>query len=380
MTRKVKKGLVIFVFFALILTFSSPGQAVTKAALFSLEFLPVNKFKPLSIMSQKPLKEETAIISNGRILKANILRPKDNRKHPAAIIVIGVDTTKDDPSVEKVAEALSRLGFVAIAADIPDLLKTTYDETTPQDFVSIFKFAEAKPYVDPKRIGFVGFCLGSSLAVLAAEDSTISNNVYFVSSSEILFDLYTVSRDVSTKSINNVDSPYPWQPHPKTKAALFSTFLNYLPDQKERATIFSALENNTPLSDYDMLKISSSGKKIYRYLSNEDPSKSKALWDQLPQSGREKLTKMSPKTNIGNLRAKIFITTGREVYLPHTESRDLANSIPKKQREVTVLRNFEHDKLVRLPFKIDALLESIKLISHVTKVFLYTRPYVSTSQ
>ena len=54
--------------------------------------------------------------------------------------------------------------------------ETFYED--PKRFVSVFKYIESRDDVDPQRISFLGFSVGSSIAFVAAADQEISGKVH----------------------------------------------------------------------------------------------------------------------------------------------------------------------------------------------------------
>ena len=104
--------------------------------------------------------------------------PKEVGKYPAVIVIHEawglVDHTKD------VANRLAREGFVALAVDLFDrqvvssleegraIREKLTEEKTLGDLNGGFNYLKTLEYVDPKRIGSIGFCMGGGLSLLLA--------------------------------------------------------------------------------------------------------------------------------------------------------------------------------------------------------------------
>lgn len=365
-------GLISIVLCAIFLA-SPLFQSFYHATLFSLEFLPNNKFKPLNAISKEPLVDTVTIPSGDRSLTLDIWRPDDIKKHPAAIVAYGVDISSLNPETIKLSNALARLGYVVVLPNVPGLLETRYTLDEVKDFITIFNFTrEQLAYVDSKKVGFLSFCIGSSVAVLASEDARIADNVHYISVIAIVFDIFTLSRDVSTEQANDAQPVYSWNPHPKTRQVLYTEFADFLP-KDEQEKLLQALNSSTPPSKEELELFSTEAQNMYRYLTNKDPQQSKELWDMLSQGARDKLAQLSPKTNIDQLRAKTFVMMyGRDRYLPHTESLQLVNSLPKDQVVATDLILFDHDKFVAPKNFFEGVSLAVKLIRHVAAFFNYT--------
>lgn len=355
-------------------------RALWRATLFSLELQTNNKYKYLKQVTNEPIKVTASIQSQGRVLSADVWRPNDNRRHAAAIISLGVDLPKNDDQVVRLGSQLARIGFVAVAVDIPELLDRRYTYKTAEDLVNIFKFAQNLPYVDSKRVGFTSFCTGAGLSLLAAEDGRIAKDVYFINTATVLFDLYTLSRDITTKTINDVPEPYSWLPNPKSWQVLTGEFVDYLPDIAERQLLTEILMGRVKPGKDQMARLSQDGRAIFQYLTNNDISRSVELWEALPEAGRAKLALESPSTKIGRLRAKTFVLVdGYDTYNPHTQSLDLARSLPRDQVILTELKLFDHRRFNTSASRYETAVQFTKLVWHITQVLLHARPWETSA-
>jgi dienelactone hydrolase len=259
--------------------------------------------------------------------------------------------------------------------DIDDLLNTRYKPEEADDFVNIFNYVKEHKNVDQSRIGFIGFCLGSSVALLAAENPQIANEVSFVSTAALLYDLKTLSRDAMTETVFDASPPHQWTPDPKTKQVVITEFTDYLPDPQEHQLISEALLNEDSLTAEEISNLSLDAHAIYNYLHNKNPEQSAMLWEMLPQGGKERLAKLSPKTKIENLKAKTFIIPGNEKYLPSTEAENLAKDLPENQVVFSNVNSFAHTEFVFGNSLSEKARDSARLITHLTKFILHTKPF-----
>lgn len=351
-------------------------RAIWRATLFSLELQTNNKYKYLKRVTKEPVRETTALESQGRVLAADVWRPNDNRRHSAAIISLGVDLPKNDDQVVRLANQLARIGFVAVAVDVPELLQTRYTYKTAEDIVNIFKFTQNLPNVDSKRVGFTSFCIGAALSILAAEDPRIAEEVHFINTATVLFNLYTLSRDITTRTVNDAPEPYAWNPDVKSWQVLIGEFVDYLPHNAEKQLLTDILMGRVRPDKDQLARLSPDGQSIFQYLTNKDISRSKELWEALPEAGREKLALESPKTKIGELRTKTFVLVdGYDTYNPHTESLALAESLPRDQAVLTELKLFDHRRFNKSSSRTETAAQFTRLVWHITQVLLHARPW-----
>lgn len=372
----------VFISAILVLTFFiwPTTRALWRATLFSLELQSNNKYKLLKKVTKEPVRESTLIESHGRLLAADVWRPNDNQRHAAAIISLGVDLPRNDDQIVRLGSQLARIGFVAVAADIPELMETRYTYKSAEDLVNIFKFTQNLPNVDSSRVGFTSFCIGAALSILAAEDPRIAEDVHFINTATVLFNLYTLSRDITTRRVNDAPEPYVWNPDVKSWQVLVGEFVDYLPDNAEKQLLTDILMGRVRPDKDQLARLSPDGRLILQYLGNKDVSRPKELWEALPEEGRKNLDLLSPSTHIGNLRTKTFVLVdGYDTYNPHTQSLDLVKALPRDQAVLTELKLFDHKRFNKSSSRVETAQQFTKLVWHITQVLLHARPWETSA-
>jgi carboxymethylenebutenolidase len=107
-----------------------------------------------------------------------LTRPKDNAKHPAVIVIHEIWGVVDH--IKDVSNRLAREGYVALAVDLFEgktvskleegfkFRQQFSEEKILGDLNGAFNYLKSLPYVNPKRIGSIGFCMGGGLSLLLA--------------------------------------------------------------------------------------------------------------------------------------------------------------------------------------------------------------------
>lgn len=360
-----------FVVLGYILVFSIINNYLRSTALL-LEIFPLIEQKPLSILAKEPIKKEVAINSGKNILKTDIWIPGDldeQKKYPTVILSAGVNLPKDDYRIIATIKGLAKSGFVVVVSDVPELLNSRYLSSTIDDFVNIYLYIENQPYVDKTKVGFAGFCLGSSFALLASSEEEIRDKVSYILVNDVLYDMYKFTRDTVTEKINDNDPVIAWYAEDETREILYREYSDYINDDKEGYLIFQTLFNRQRLTEEQYKKLSNDGKIFYDFLSNTDPSKSPGLFAKLPDEAKKIINNMSPKTKIGNVKAKLFVTSGRNVFLPASQAVDLVKDLPKEQVSYTSLQFFQHDKTVKSENPLENIIQAMFAIKHLKNVF-----------
>ncbi len=99
----------------------------------------------------------------------------------AMLLVFGVNNLgRNHPSIERVADGLARTGVAVLVPDSRTLLEGRLEVGEIDGVVRAFQLLAARPEVDRSRIGIVGFSVGGSLALLAARDPRIAEQVRWV--------------------------------------------------------------------------------------------------------------------------------------------------------------------------------------------------------
>lgn len=253
----------------------------TKALLLISQEFPQIPFKPLHLLTPKPEAEQVELTAGEQKITADIFYPSENGRYPALILAMGVRTNEQDkPVILGFADTLARLGYVVTWPHSQNLDEDKIGFESPETFRAAFNYlsreagsrsaGKTRPDVDSQRISFVGFSVGSSLAMVAAEDSSISKDVHGFVFFGGYYNIFDYLKALATPGI--------WQPH-------------------EGAT--------------------SHAKKVLGFegltLDNFEDSR---------------LAKFSPDTNIRNFDSRLFILHDKsDSYVPWTESEKLRDAV-----------------------------------------------------
>src|SRR3972149_70071 len=179
--------------------FATPfGRPALKTLLLVPEVVPDFPVRPLKYFSREPKVEEVTLKVGDMDIKADLYTPQDNKKHPAVIFTLGVVVTKQDSTVVKFAQSLSRLGFVVLVPDLPDFVSGFVWTDSVETLISAVEFLDRQSFVNRQRIGFAGFCVGSSVSMIAAENEKIADKVAFITAVSPYFNLFSLSEAATT--------------------------------------------------------------------------------------------------------------------------------------------------------------------------------------
>ncbi|MCX6047810.1 MAG: dienelactone hydrolase family protein [Chloroflexi bacterium] len=130
------------------------------------------------------IQTETIVIPvNGDDAIAHLARPDDDQPHPGIVLV--QEVWGIEPHVRELAQRLALEGFVVlvpdlfhgkIATEFEDARKIAMDtfnnmERALQECQGALDYLKALPYVQPKKLGIMGFCMGGRISYLMASRS-----------------------------------------------------------------------------------------------------------------------------------------------------------------------------------------------------------------
>lgn len=324
---------------------TADGRALIKAAVILPEVLPDAPLRPLNAITEQPVREEVAYVTDAGTETGTLYRPFRPGKYGAVILHLGVNPDPDDITLHRLAAALARSDVVALIPRSSRLMAGNIDPAEVDALIGAFQYLRAREEVDGERVGFAGFCVGASLSALAAADPRIADQVAFVNffggwsdAREMLVALVTERQQYGP--INE-----PWQPQELAQEVFVNHLVAGIPSETERALLAEMARNDgtIPTTDVDVSSLSPAGRSIAEFLQARDATEAEARLNELPVPVRERLRLLSPGLVAGNIQAEVFIMHDRnDTYVPFVESRRFADALGDDRATVTEFSIFQH--------------------------------------
>lgn len=284
----------------------------TKALLLVSEEFPQIPVKPLGLITKTPEHKMVSII-NGSEVVGDLFLPK-KLPAPALILAMGVRTQeKDKPIILHFAQTMTRLGYVVLWPRLKTLDRGVPSFEEPETFIAAFEYLEKQNAVDPKKISFIGFSVGSSIAMAAAEDPKISDRVYGLVFFGGYYNAFDYITSLATKTTVFDGKEASWLPADGAVNHLEEIF------EQNKAEAVKVFEAKSRGETVEFLSALSQDELLF-------------------------LRKLSPSENMQNFKARIFILHDKgDSYVPYTESIKLSKALPKDREQTFLLSNlFEH--------------------------------------
>ena len=338
--------------------------------------------KPLALFSEAPQRSavEYRPAAGGRDAElAELWLPSwasRDRRAGAMLLVLGVNNVgRNHPVVERVADGLARTGVAVLVPDSRVLLEGRLEVGEIDGVVRAFELLAGRPEVDPARVGIVGFSVGGSLALLAAGDPRIADDVQWVNAFGAYADASTYLASVSAHAYRADDGEeIAWTPSELAREVYLGFMLDQITDPADRRALNRALggavlDAARPSPDAELRASldTSAARTIHDLLTARSLAAAERAIDALPAASSDFIDAISPALHLSGMRAGVHLMHETEDHhVPFVESRTLASIYRQTGllQAHTEFRLFDHVQ----PDDVDLIAaapELVKLLLHV---------------
>ena len=291
-----------------------------------------------------PRVEETRVA--GR--ESTVARPGDGKRWPAIVFVNGATERGHlHPEVQRLARGLARAGFLVVVPELPGLRHGEITLHTLGTLLAVARRTADRRDAKGGRVGFVGVSVGASLALVAAEESSLNTRVSAVAGIAPYVDLKEVARLATTGYIRTGTRLEAYEADDFVLLAVARSLAASLPARADRDRLVAALapipdERDDPLAGFRPPRhVGPSGRALMQLLTNHDERAFDRLWQRLPVALRANARRLSPISGAGRLVMPVELATSpHDKYFPPSESRRLART--SRQVDVTVTKTLSH--------------------------------------
>lgn len=343
--------------------FTRPGRAAFTAALLVLEVLPDVPLRPLTTFSSPPERQEVSFPFGQTLGKGDLYRPAASGRHSAVVMFLGVGPDVENPDLHRVAQGLARAGVASLMVKPNGISLERLSLEQVELVRSAFEFLEGQPFVEPGRVGLVGYCTGASIVLLAAAEEGLRGRVALVHALAPYFDAEEwVGAMLSGSASDGVEG---WVPDEATVHRVRQHLIEAT-EPSDQEAIQAALEEGGAEPE----GLSEGGWAVYRLLRAQSAAPVAARLEELPPGIKEGLWKLSPRRVVDRLEAKVYLIHDRsDPVIPVGESRRLAAALPPEVLgRYTESSLFEHAHATRPLSWFSFLGEIWKLLTHLQAV------------
>ena len=379
MRRLRRIGLVLLVLVVVAVAWE-PTRVAIQTAVMLPNLLDAGP-KPLNLFSEDPVRSSLPYRvpdDGGEPDLAELWLPawaSAERPAGAMLLVFGVNNLgRNHPAIERVADGLARTGVAVLVPDSRTLLEGRLEVGEIDGVVRAFQLLAARPEVDRDRIGIFGFSVGGSLALLAARDPRIAEQIRWVNPFGAFADAATYMASVAAHAYVGPDGePVAWEPTPLAREVFLRFVLAQVPEEADRLALERALgppilAGERPDPDATLrASLGAAGRTVYDLLTAADLPAAEDAIEALPSSSRAFIDAISPARHLDGLSADVHLMHETEDHhVPFVESRALASALESTGllKEHTEFRLFDHVQPDDLDL-VAAAPELVKLLLHV---------------
>jgi dienelactone hydrolase len=373
-------GLVLLVVIVALIAWE-PSRVAMQTAVMLPNLLDAGP-KPLNLFSEAPVRSAVPYRTIGPDDEPELAElwlpawASAERQAGAMLLVLGVNNVgRNHPAVERVADGLARTGVIVLVPDSRVLLEGRLEIGEVDGVVRAFQLLAGRPEVDATRMGIVGFSVGGSLALLAAGDPRIADDVGWVNAFGAFADASTYLAAVSAHAYRGPDgAEVAWTPSDLAREIHLQFMLDIVRNADDREALEDAvradiLDGERPSPDPAVRNAleTDAAQSVYDLLTASSLERATGAIDALPTRARSFIDAISPLGEVDEIRADVHLMHETEDHhVPFVESRALAAGL----REAGILaahtefRLFDHVQPDDLDL-IAAAPELLKLLLHV---------------
>lgn len=325
------------------------GAQVRAAGVLSVALnVPVLDWATRTV-TETPRVNQYAVVAG---VPTSVVRPGSGRRWPELVFFNGVTARgRFHPDVERLAQALARLGFLVLVPDLPGMRTGAVTGNTLTAAIAVIRAAEKRPDAEGGRVGLLGVSLGASLALLTAEQPSLAGRITVVAGIAPYTNLRNIVRLATTGDTLEQGRLVPYTADPFMSLVIARSLIAMLPPSSERDAILTkllAVSENAPhplalLRTLDPARFDPDVRAVVELLANRSPSRFARLYAALPPALRASEQRLSPLADATRLRAPVDIASApHDKYFPLSETRDLAHAATHTRVELTVTDTLHH--------------------------------------
>lgn len=276
---------------------------------------------------------------------AELFVPGGEGPWPAWIFVTGAHPERRrEPIVQRLAQALSRAGYIALVPDLPGLGEGELSSRTLESAHSVIDFMVGRPDVRGGCVALVGASAGASIALLAAARADVADRISVVAAVSPWADLDKMLCLTTTGSYPNGEGFVPYPVAGLLRRVVARSLVSTLAAGEERDRLLAEVgdvtrEDGDPLErllQVDLERLDPEARAVVRLLTNPDCAGFRELSEALPEGATALLASLSPLQAAGEVRSPVELAVPLDdPYFPPAEAEALVGALGNVRLTVT---------------------------------------------
>lgn len=336
--------------------------------LFVIQILDAS-IKPQPWFTRQPLREQLTYPRPDGEGVADLYRIADDGRRAAVLLFLGANAAgRDDPEVINLAVALARAGFVVMLHWSPTMgLQNNIDPDEIENLVWAFRYLLEQDFVDRERAGMGGFSVGGSLALVAAADPRIRDEVVFINSFGAYYDAQDLFLQIASRTRFYQGVQQPWDFDPLTWLVFANELIETVGDPAEQERLRQRFLRSPGGVDPEPENFSDQAQTIGILLEGTTLDQAGTLFRKLPAEFHQQIVSISPSSHVGDVKARVMVMHDEgDSLIPVGESRRLAAALRGTEGfRYTETRIFDHVRAGSGANLWQLITESFKLYRHM---------------
>lgn len=294
-----------------------------------------------------PQKQTVSFLGRGKIAIADLYLPRNDIRAGILLVPGAAEKGKDDPRLIAFAETLARARFAVFVPDLPGFRELTVSSADIEAVAGAYDFFASRKELAPLNVGICAFSYAAGPAVLAAMGPQIRDRVDFIVSVGGYYDLENVLSFFTTGWYRTEGEWRHRTPNHYGKWVFVLSNTKRL-DPRD-AVIFSRMarrrmeDPEAPIDDL-AARLSADGKKLYRFVVNQDRQRVPALIADLPSQLLSEIRALNiAGKDLSLLKARVILIHGiDDDIIPAAESKAFDRALPKEQGELFLAGGLAH--------------------------------------
>lgn len=302
----------------------------------------------LKEVTAAPERRERTLHVNGSRYLVDLYLPGDEIKAGLLLVPGASEKGKDDPRLVAFARSLSRARFAVLVPDLPSLKNLKVNSGNIGEVRDLFSWLTQRPKLAPGgSAGIFAFSYSAGPALLAALELR-DPPVDFVFAVGPYYSLDAVLTFFTTGYYQKDGERHHMQPNAYGKWVFVLSNVERLESRRDREVLIAMAERkkidlDAPVDDLAE-KLGAEGRRVYRFITNQDPGQAAELTNDLPPSILTDLQRLDlADKDLSELRSRLILVHGfDDDIIPYTQSVALSRAVPEERVDLYLVDGLAH--------------------------------------
>jgi len=303
----------------------------------------------LKEVTPAPQRREHTLGIDGRRYLADIYLPGEPAKAALLMVPGAAEKGKNDPRLVSFAKSLARARFAVLVPDLPDLKKLQVNSGNIEEIKDLFSWLSQRSNLAPEgRAGIFAFSYSAGPGLVAALDPETGPKIKFFFAVGPYYSLDDVLTFFTTGYYEKDGELLHRKPNAYGKWIFVLSNVDRLSSRRDRELLRAMAERKknaleAPLDDL-AAQLGAEGRRVYRFVTNQDPAMVTELKKDLPPSILTDLKRLDlANKDLSKLHCDLIIVHGfDDDIIPYTQSIALAEAVPEDRVDLYLVDGLAH--------------------------------------